>query len=241
MAGESAGSTAPILADAPTVALAGPRTRGGPLAWRAHRRAPSSGGGTVLQIAQDPEADALLDRDPFALLVGMLLDQQFPMERAFAGPPGCCRRGSAGPARPGRHRRRTTPRRSRDLFTGPPARAPLTRRDGRAGAGARRHASPTQYGGDAAGLWRDAADGAELLRTAQRPARVRHAEGADLRGAAGQAARRAARRAGGRRPARTARTARPARSPTSSTGLTGACPRVQAGGQGGRRKAQAAH
>jgi len=40
----------------------------------------------VLCIAQDPEADALLARDPLALLIGMLLDQQFPMERAFAGP-----------------------------------------------------------------------------------------------------------------------------------------------------------
>ena len=39
-----------------------------------------------LHIAQDDAADALLARDPFALLVGMLLDQQFPMERAFAGP-----------------------------------------------------------------------------------------------------------------------------------------------------------
>ena len=39
-----------------------------------------------LQIAQDETADALLATDPFALLTGMLLDQQFPMERAFAGP-----------------------------------------------------------------------------------------------------------------------------------------------------------
>jgi uncharacterized HhH-GPD family protein len=39
-----------------------------------------------LHLALDPEADALLGRDPFALLVGMLLDQQVPMERAFAGP-----------------------------------------------------------------------------------------------------------------------------------------------------------
>jgi hypothetical protein len=29
-----------------------------------------------LSIAQHPEADALLERDPFALAVGMLLDQQ---------------------------------------------------------------------------------------------------------------------------------------------------------------------
>lgn len=39
-----------------------------------------------LTIAQRPDADALLSSDPFALLVGMLLDQQFPMERAFTGP-----------------------------------------------------------------------------------------------------------------------------------------------------------
>ena len=37
-------------------------------------------------LAQERDADALLTRDPLALLVGMLLDQQFPMERAFAGP-----------------------------------------------------------------------------------------------------------------------------------------------------------
>ena len=39
-----------------------------------------------LQLVQDPAAAALLDANPFALLVGMLLDQQVPMETAFAGP-----------------------------------------------------------------------------------------------------------------------------------------------------------
>jgi len=39
-----------------------------------------------LQLAQDAAADALLGSNPFALLVGMLLDQQVPMETAFAGP-----------------------------------------------------------------------------------------------------------------------------------------------------------
>lgn len=39
-----------------------------------------------LQIAQDPQADKLLTENPLALLIGMLLDQQFPMEAAFAGP-----------------------------------------------------------------------------------------------------------------------------------------------------------
>jgi uncharacterized HhH-GPD family protein len=39
-----------------------------------------------LRITQDAAADELLGRDPLALLLGMLFDQQFPMERAFAGP-----------------------------------------------------------------------------------------------------------------------------------------------------------
>jgi len=39
-----------------------------------------------LQLTSDPAADSLLSEDPFALLVGMLLDQQIAMEVAFAGP-----------------------------------------------------------------------------------------------------------------------------------------------------------
>ncbi|MFQ6327713.1 HhH-GPD-type base excision DNA repair protein [Nocardia sp. CWNU-33] len=39
-----------------------------------------------LCLAQDPEADELLSESSFALLVGMLLDQQFPLEHAFRGP-----------------------------------------------------------------------------------------------------------------------------------------------------------
>ncbi|WP_024801118.1 HhH-GPD-type base excision DNA repair protein [Nocardia sp. BMG51109] len=39
-----------------------------------------------LCLAQDPEADELLSSDDFALLTGMLLDQQYPMEHAFRGP-----------------------------------------------------------------------------------------------------------------------------------------------------------
>ncbi|MBO3087618.1 HhH-GPD-type base excision DNA repair protein [Cellulomonas dongxiuzhuiae] len=40
----------------------------------------------TLWMTGDDAADRLLDSDPFALLVGMLLDQQVPMETAFAGP-----------------------------------------------------------------------------------------------------------------------------------------------------------
>jgi uncharacterized HhH-GPD family protein len=39
-----------------------------------------------IPITGDPEADALLVTDPLALLIGMLLDQQVPMEWAFRGP-----------------------------------------------------------------------------------------------------------------------------------------------------------
>jgi uncharacterized HhH-GPD family protein len=39
-----------------------------------------------LRLAGDPAADALLDENPFALFIGVLLDQQVPMETAFAGP-----------------------------------------------------------------------------------------------------------------------------------------------------------
>ncbi|MET8473983.1 HhH-GPD-type base excision DNA repair protein [Streptomyces sp. NPDC006422] len=40
----------------------------------------------TLHLAQEPAADELLGRSPLAALVGMLLDQQVPMEWAFAGP-----------------------------------------------------------------------------------------------------------------------------------------------------------
>ncbi|MFI5758179.1 HhH-GPD-type base excision DNA repair protein [Streptomyces sp. NPDC051569] len=41
---------------------------------------------TTIRLAQQPEADELLGRSPLAALVGMLLDQQVPMEWAFSGP-----------------------------------------------------------------------------------------------------------------------------------------------------------
>jgi uncharacterized HhH-GPD family protein len=39
-----------------------------------------------VHLSQDPAADALLSENPFALLVGMVLDQQVPLEWAFASP-----------------------------------------------------------------------------------------------------------------------------------------------------------
>jgi uncharacterized HhH-GPD family protein len=40
----------------------------------------------MLHLSQDPAADQLLSEDPLALLIGMVLDQQIPLERAFASP-----------------------------------------------------------------------------------------------------------------------------------------------------------
>ena len=40
----------------------------------------------TLAITGDPHADDLINSDPLALLIGMLLDQQVPMEWAFRGP-----------------------------------------------------------------------------------------------------------------------------------------------------------
>ncbi len=40
----------------------------------------------TLHITGDASADELLNTDPLALLIGMLLDQQVPMEWAFRGP-----------------------------------------------------------------------------------------------------------------------------------------------------------
>ena len=41
---------------------------------------------STVPLTGDPDADQLLATDPLALLIGMLLDQQVPMERAFHSP-----------------------------------------------------------------------------------------------------------------------------------------------------------
>jgi uncharacterized HhH-GPD family protein len=55
--------------------------------------------GMALHITGDERADQVLEESPFALLVGMLLDQQYPMEHAFRGPAKILDRfGSVDPA-----------------------------------------------------------------------------------------------------------------------------------------------
>ena len=71
----------------------------------------------AIQIAQDPHADRVLEESPFALLTGMLLDQQFPMERAFAGPANIL--DASAPSTP--------PRSPRPIPTSSPRCAPVRR------------------------------------------------------------------------------------------------------------------
>jgi len=53
----------------------------------------------AIHITGDEKADEVLDGSPFALLLGMLLDQQYPMEHAFRGPAKILDRfGSLDPA-----------------------------------------------------------------------------------------------------------------------------------------------
>ena len=113
----------------------------------------------TLTIAQDPAADKVLSEDPFALLTGMLLDQQFPMERAFAGPAKVLERfGSLDVSEIAA----ADPEGFADLCATPPA----VHRYGRSMA-ARIQALATvvrdDYAGDASRIWSDASSGAELL------------------------------------------------------------------------------
>jgi len=115
----------------------------------------------TLRLAQDPDADALLTNDPLALLMGMLLDQQFPLEWAFRAPRRLAQRMG-----------RTSldvaeiadydPEAFVKLMAGPPA---LHRYP--AAMAVRVQALcrlvVEEYGGDAAALWRTAGTGKELL------------------------------------------------------------------------------
>jgi len=115
----------------------------------------------TLRLAQQPDADALLDRDPLALLIGMLLDQQIPMEKAFTGPyllaqrMGVDRLNAAEIAH-------CEPDVFVKMFAGPPAihRFPGAMA-GRVQELARRLIE--DYDGDAAAVWSTASSGQELF------------------------------------------------------------------------------
>ncbi|HEV2922203.1 MAG TPA: HhH-GPD-type base excision DNA repair protein [Actinomycetota bacterium] len=115
----------------------------------------------TLRLAQDPDADALLTNNPLALLMGMLLDQQFPLEWAFRAPWRLAQRmgrTSLDAAELADY----DPEAFVKLMAGPPA---LHRYP--AAMAVRVQALcrlvVEEYGGDAAALWRTAGTGKELL------------------------------------------------------------------------------
>jgi uncharacterized HhH-GPD family protein len=117
----------------------------------------------AFQIAQDPASDAVLNEAPFALLVGMLLDQQFPMERAFAGPAKILQRfGTLDPA----DIAAADPERFAELCGIPPA---VHRFPGSMAARVQALAVQVvgEYDGHTERLWEEAESGKELLRRLQ--------------------------------------------------------------------------
>jgi uncharacterized HhH-GPD family protein len=113
----------------------------------------------TLTIAQQPAADQVLSEDPFALLVGMLLDQQYPMEHAFMGPSKILTRfETLDPARIAE----ADPEAFAQLCSTPPA----IHRYGRSMAGRVQALAVVvrdSYDGDAAQIWTTAGSTAELL------------------------------------------------------------------------------
>lgn len=115
----------------------------------------------TLCLAQDPEADELLSASPFALLVGMLLDQQIPLEVAFRGPKKIADRIGGIDAReiadydPERFAALCAERPAVHRFPGSMAKR----------IQALAHEVVDRYDGDASGVWTQGApDGAEVLR-----------------------------------------------------------------------------
>jgi uncharacterized HhH-GPD family protein len=115
----------------------------------------------TLPVTGDPEADKLLADDPLALTIGMLLDQQVPMEWAFSGPLRL--RDKLGGRLDAAEIAALGPAELEGMFKGPPA---LHRYPG---SMAKRTQALCQflvdhYGGDAAAVWTGVDSGAELLR-----------------------------------------------------------------------------
>ena len=114
----------------------------------------------TLHITGDADADRLLTDDPLALLIGMLLDQQVPMETAFAGPRKILERaGSLDAAAIADY----DPEAFVELFKTPPA---VHRFPGSMAARVQSLCAAVQqdWGGDAAAIWRQGSpSGAEVL------------------------------------------------------------------------------
>ncbi|MEX1038097.1 MAG: HhH-GPD-type base excision DNA repair protein [Acidimicrobiia bacterium] len=114
-----------------------------------------------LHFTESDEANRLLATDDLAVLIGMLLDQQFPMERAFFGPQLLKER--LGEDLDAARIARIDLSRLEEIFKGPPAihRYPASM--------AKRTQDMCQvivdeYDGDASQIWATAENGKELLK-----------------------------------------------------------------------------
>lgn len=114
-----------------------------------------------LHLAGDPAADKLLADSPLALLIGMVLDQQIPLERAFAAPKELSERlGMKLDAK-------ALLEMDSDTFTEAFVRRPALHRF--PGSMAKRvrdlcQIVVTDYAGNAGKIWKTAPSGDELLR-----------------------------------------------------------------------------
>ncbi len=113
-----------------------------------------------LYFTADDEANALLARDPVALLIGFALDQQVTVQKAFSGPLELERR--LGTLDPGRIAA-TDPAELERVFREKPA---IHRFPGAMATRVRDlcEVIDEEYGGDAQRIWREAADGADLKK-----------------------------------------------------------------------------
>ncbi|MEV0004622.1 HhH-GPD-type base excision DNA repair protein [Micromonospora sp. NPDC050980] len=115
----------------------------------------------TLSLPIDPQANEMLARSPLALLLGMVLDQQVPMEKAFSSPYVLAQRLGHEPD--ARELAGYDPEALVELFARPPA---LHRFPKAMAARVQEvcRALVDRYDGDPARLWSEASDGGELLR-----------------------------------------------------------------------------
>jgi uncharacterized HhH-GPD family protein len=115
----------------------------------------------TISMPVEPEANELLTRSPLALLIGMLLDQQVPLERAFSAPLDLVRRLGHEPT--AAELAEFDPVALAAIFSERPA---LHRYPKAMAARVQELARliVDQYDGEASRLWQSAATGGELLK-----------------------------------------------------------------------------
>src|SRR5215207_4884406 len=115
----------------------------------------------TMSLPIDDEANKLLSEDPLALLIGMVLDQQVPLEKAFSSPYVLAQRLGHPPT--AAELADFDPDALITIFATPPA----LHRFPKAMAARVQEVCRVlvdRFDGDAAALWAGAADGGELLK-----------------------------------------------------------------------------